>query len=534
MKTPLIILCSILCLLSPLFCMAETETLSRMAFNEEEAAQQFIETATRRYQDLVAARSDRELQEFVQRWAQDTSIINLTTLTITLAEQIRTLTPVPAYRGEMESFHDLGIIGGRCAWALEQLYPERTFPPITAQSSEDDLTTARTLAFTLPRLDGLVEEFRETLRKRVLAALPTEEAAKRQLASALTTKPWGLDALAQDASVTVRMAVALNPKTRLRVISRLEKDPDPAVSTAARRGRYLAISGPQPSNSELYIEALLAHYAPAPLPWYELQEQPPLQLPEATVSNEQLARELAFSAYQERVGEELSPYDAPGNTSLLTVGFDIPDFAEAGDMLWEVSITTLQGHSTSGSVQDTFGLLAVSWVHPQSGEVYPLIGPWEADSSPDARGALQAALHEDITSRADRDRKQQLFQARQERFPDLGFGDDVVTTSRQAMLPALDRYIEQMPGPKDVAGRLSLESYPYLLDKPQYPVYVTVGYPIDGFLALPTVTGETVWETRIVNDKDEVLAVLWVDAYTANVYDVAAPWKTAASQSSND
>jgi len=532
MKILNIILCSVVFILSPLFCLAETQPLTRLEFDEEEAARQFIATSERHYQDLLSARNDRELQEFVQRWKQEASLINLMTLMYSLAEQIRTLTPVPSYVGEITSSHDLGIIGGRCAWALEQLYPETTFPPITAQSSKDDLATARTLAHGIA--EKLFDEYSEMLKPRISAALPVEEAARRQLASALTTKPWVLDALAQDAAVTVRMAVALNPSTPRKALSRLYKDPDPAVSKAARRGRYLAISVPQPSDSELYIEALLAHYAPNPLPWYELQKQPPLQLPDAAVSNEQRARELAFSAYQERMGEELNPYDAPGKTSLLTVGFDIPDFAKAGDTLWEVSITTLQGRDTSGTVQNTFGLAAISWVHPISGAVYPLIGPWEADSSPDALEALQAVLHEDIASQADTDRKQQLFQARQQHFPDLTFGLEAVKTPRQAMLSALAYYVDHLPGEGNTAEQLSLESHPYLLDKPQYPAYVTVGYPIAGFLALPTVIEDTVWEIRIVNDKNAVLAVLWVDAYTGNLYDVAAPWKTSTPQSSNE
>jgi hypothetical protein len=93
---------------------------------------------------------------------------------------------------------------------------------------------------------------------------------------------------------------------------------------------------------------------------------PPLEIKGAKVSTEAMARDIAFSEYIKKMRLKVLAQEGVQDVSILSLGFDIPEFGKAGDTVWEMRIGTLEGK-----------LRAILWVHSQNEKTLFVIGPWE-------------------------------------------------------------------------------------------------------------------------------------------------------------
>ena len=100
----------------------------------------------------------------------------------------------------------------------------------------------------------------------------------------------------------------------------------------------------------------------------ELKQRQPLEIEGAKVSTENEASEIAMKAYFHKAGGILA-LEGHGVPSIITLGFDIPDFGEKGDKVWEVRFHHM-----------FWELRAILWVHSETEEVYFVIGHWIENS----------------------------------------------------------------------------------------------------------------------------------------------------------
>ncbi len=93
---------------------------------------------------------------------------------------------------------------------------------------------------------------------------------------------------------------------------------------------------------------------------------PPLEIKGAKVSTEAMALQIAFTEYVKKMQLRVLAQEGVQDVSVVSLGFDIPDFGKTGDKVWETRIGTVDGK-----------LRAILWVHSQSERTLFVIGPWE-------------------------------------------------------------------------------------------------------------------------------------------------------------
>ena len=98
----------------------------------------------------------------------------------------------------------------------------------------------------------------------------------------------------------------------------------------------------------------------------KLEKRPELKIKEAKISLESQAKKIAFTQYINKMKLNVLAEEGPGMTSIIKIGYNIPDFASKGDLIWEVRIMTIVAE-----------LRAILWIHPNTEKVHFIIGPWE-------------------------------------------------------------------------------------------------------------------------------------------------------------
>lgn len=181
------------------------------------------------YQALFAVRTADEINRLAQQWANNFSLIELDDFLHLCWEQMTSTVSVERPLEYMTIHHDLNIRGGRCAWIFEQL-THCQLPPITGQSDQNVLASARGLAFE--QIINIQKKQRATERLLVKAAIPQNKEEKLRLANNPTTIQSVLMALADDQDAEVRLAVAKNPQAFPR-LRNLTEDSDERVREAA-------------------------------------------------------------------------------------------------------------------------------------------------------------------------------------------------------------------------------------------------------------------------------------------------------------
>lgn len=88
------------------------------------------------------------------------------------------------------------------------------------------------------------------------------------------------------------------------------------------------------------------------------------------INNYRKAERTAFDAYSMRMKEGVSSMEAPGGSSIITLGYDVPGFGKEGQKVWEVRITEM-------TVVPEFALRSIVWIQPDTGDVHFVCGPWD-------------------------------------------------------------------------------------------------------------------------------------------------------------
>lgn len=85
----------------------------------------------------------------------------------------------------------------------------------------------------------------------------------------------------------------------------------------------------------------------------------------AKISQESEAAGISFKRYIEKMNLMVLAEEGPLRPTVITLGFDMPGFAQKGDKLWETRIMYCWSR-----------LRAIVWLNPYTGETFWLIGPW--------------------------------------------------------------------------------------------------------------------------------------------------------------
>jgi hypothetical protein len=124
--------------------------------------------------------------------------------------------------------YDVYRESGRAAWAIQQLLECPIFPQITAKGSQEEQWKTLQKAYEIVIAHMLMPPNESDISPT------TSEKERIRLAEMRRATPSLLTRLAQDKSPAVRLAVARNLSTPLRVVHTLEDDADARVSAAAK------------------------------------------------------------------------------------------------------------------------------------------------------------------------------------------------------------------------------------------------------------------------------------------------------------
>jgi hypothetical protein len=98
---------------------------------------------------------------------------------------------------------------------------------------------------------------------------------------------------------------------------------------------------------------------------------PPLQINGAKVSTGDDAKAALFRAYLDKVHAPTPASDSIADINLVTLGFDIGDFAKKGERIWEGRIRTIGSHRLRGII----------WIHPNTQKAHFVHGYWDKNES---------------------------------------------------------------------------------------------------------------------------------------------------------
>lgn len=89
------------------------------------------------------------------------------------------------------------------------------------------------------------------------------------------------------------------------------------------------------------------------------------------------ARHFAFKQYVKRLKGNILAEETVRQTTIVKMGYDMPGFANKGDLIWESRVLTLEDE-----------LRGIIWVHPSTERIRFVIGVWdesEVDTPPRAK-----------------------------------------------------------------------------------------------------------------------------------------------------
>lgn len=203
----------------------------------------------------------------------------------------------------------------------------------------------------------------------------------------------------------------------------------------------------------------------------EMERIANLEIPGAKVAKSLDAERIAGRSYHGKVGGLLANEGA-GVSSIVELGFEVKNFAKPGDKVWEVHIAENNGLPY---------LRAILWVHPETGSVYFVCGPWKDDTRGPPAGAVSA--------------------------PVAKISGTKVETESDAERLAFDNYMKRMNG--NISATEAVREV----------VVVVLGYDVDGFAK----RGEKIWEARVM-DNQALRAIIWVNR-SGDVHFVFGPWE---------
>ncbi|MCG8448160.1 MAG: hypothetical protein MI725_01095 [Pirellulales bacterium] len=97
---------------------------------------------------------------------------------------------------------------------------------------------------------------------------------------------------------------------------------------------------------------------------------PKIQVKGAKISQEADAKRIAFEHYIKKMMADVMADEGVYSLSVFKIGYDIPEFATAGDIIWQADIKTLALGLESK-------LRGIIWVHSGTGKVHFVTGAWD-------------------------------------------------------------------------------------------------------------------------------------------------------------
>ena len=104
-------------------------------------------------------------------------------------------------------------------------------------------------------------------------------------------------------------------------------------------------------------------------PWEEQLTLSPLSIEGTNTSSEAEAKQIARDNYADKMGISLMAEEGVRRISIITLGYDVPDFAKRGEVIWEARVMAFFDRE----------LRAILWINPKTEKVHYLCGPWDED-----------------------------------------------------------------------------------------------------------------------------------------------------------
>ena len=93
----------------------------------------------------------------------------------------------------------------------------------------------------------------------------------------------------------------------------------------------------------------------------------PLSIEGTKIASETEAKNLARVSYVKKMGTQLMAEEGVHQVTIVTLGYNIPDFAQRGEKIWEVRVMSFFGRE----------LRSIIWINPRTEKVRFVCGPWE-------------------------------------------------------------------------------------------------------------------------------------------------------------
>jgi hypothetical protein len=224
--------------------------------------------------------------------------------------------------------------------------------------------------------------------------------------------------------------------------------------------------------------------------WWLVTQEPPggaapaaaaAPLTQPTTQAATRCRDIVSAKYMTLIGLALLANESDRPPVPFRIGIRIPQFAEAGDEIWEV-------RSIASGPPSLAGVRAILWYNPKTEQVHPVAGSWQSPT-----GAASTRLGVRPTTQIAADFAQ--------RARELAAAEYEWLTARKLM-------DDTMFGVETV----------------REPVELKVGFEVNGFCR----SGETLFEAVVElvrRDDHQLRGIFWVSPRTGQVYAVAGVWQ---------
>lgn len=187
------------------------------------------------YKELINTDEYKKMGTLLKTW-ETCSAETKESIYVMLAFNISSKKSLKIKKVDKNIKQDLSIVGGRCAWALEELL-ECDLPSITATVSDKEIIKAKRIVWN--KMGAKIVAAHEQEAEKIYKTLSKEEklkiVKKKNISLNMIYKHrYFLTKLAEDEDVEIRRLVAANRKTPFRTLRKLrDKDSDPEVRKKA-------------------------------------------------------------------------------------------------------------------------------------------------------------------------------------------------------------------------------------------------------------------------------------------------------------
>lgn len=248
---------------------------------------------------------------------------------------------------------------------------------------------------------------------------------------------------------------------------------------------------------------------------------------EGLVTREGMAKEIAYVLHLSKMvdQDDVLIKDSPEQAHLIRVNFNLPNFAEKGDLVWQVRVMNLGQ------------LRSIIWIHTKTADAFAVAGPWDTQYTTVKKAKIVGLYTDNYGTESER---AWISKKNHGLVGCLSFtnvsdkiilidGSTVEKKERNTLLSGEKIYSKSyasfiaenagcsMPNNGSYGGQLKSDTK-YIF---------SLGYDIPGFAN----SGDQLWEVWIeqkhTNLKEKLaspLAIFWVHPCTGEVYCAWGPW----------